>query len=107
MEPIFNSDHGRHGTHASLCILIDMSSNLEMQNKVKGNPRKKERKKKTERNQELVTIMHHILWQINPRGNIIIIATWYSSFIFDELSFSPTLEVRNALHFCLMFDVTE
>lgn len=51
--------------------------------------------------------MHHILWQNNPRGSIIIIATLYSSFIFYELSFSPTLEVRNALHFCLMFDLTE
>lgn len=72
----------------------------------KGKSQEK-RKKKTERNQELVTIMHHILWQINPRGSIIIIATLYSSFIFYELSFSPTLEVRNALHFCLMFDLTE
>lgn len=68
---------------------------------------KEKRKKKTERNQELVTIMHHILWQNNPRGSIIIIVTSYSSFIFYELNFSPTLEVRNALHFCLLFDLTE
>lgn len=72
---------------------------------MKGNPREKE--KKMEINQELVTIMHHIFLQNNPRGSIIIIAALCCSFIFYELSTSHTLEVRNALHFCLILDLAE
>lgn len=104
IELIYSYDNTLHRTHA--CV-VDSSSETLIQSEVKKNPIKRNQGKKTERNQELITIMPHILWQSNPGGSIVIIATLHSSFTFYELSFSRSLEVRNALHFCLLLDLTE